>query len=129
MPGSAGTAAEGIPGPGAIRDLPTHKRPYECHEKGGKAKRARDIRNMKVVCIDTDFRMAGIREQLERGKVYEASFVFFNEDSGDPRLAVEWKSNCLNLEGFSEMDWFPTKNFVTIDVWRQKMLDDILSTI
>jgi len=24
---------------------------------------------MKVVCIDTNFRMAGIREQLEYGKV------------------------------------------------------------
>jgi hypothetical protein len=89
---------------------------------------------MKVVCIDTNFRMAGIREQLEYGKVYEASFVFFNEDSGNDKaptinyLPVEWESNYLNLEGFSEMDWFPTKNFVTIDVWRQKMLDEILST-
>ena len=78
---------------------------------------------MKVVCIDTNFRMAGIREQLEYGKVYEASFVFFNADSTNP---VEWESNYLNLEGFSEMDWFPTKNFVTLDVWRQKILNEIL---
>ena len=35
---------------------------------------------MKVVCIDTNFSMAGIRERLEYGKVYEASFVFFNEN-------------------------------------------------
>lgn len=72
---------------------------------------------MKVVCIDTNFRMAGIREELEYGKVYEASLVFFH---------VEWESNYLNLEGFSEIDWFPTKNFVTIDVWRQKILNEIL---
>jgi hypothetical protein len=94
---------------------------------------------MKVVCIDTNFRMAGIREQLEYGKVYEASFVFFigstltdpNDYSGNGRtnwLPVEWESNYLNLEGFSEIDWFPTKNFVTIDIWRQRMLDEILST-
>jgi hypothetical protein len=86
---------------------------------------------MKVVCIDTNFRMAGIREQLELGKVYEASFVFFNEDSGNGRtnwLPVEWESNYLNLEGFSEIDWFPTKNFVTQDIWRQKILNEILST-
>jgi hypothetical protein len=24
------------------------------------------------------------------------------------------------------MDWFPTKNFVTIDVWRQMILNEIL---
>jgi len=29
------------------------------------------------------------------------------------------------LEGFSEVDWFPTKNFVTLDVWRQKMLKEL----
>jgi hypothetical protein len=95
---------------------------------------------MKVVCIDTNFKMSGIREPLEYGKVYEASFVFFarrffpplcksNEDSGNGRtnyLPVEWESNYLNLEGFSEMDWFPTKNFVTIDVWRQMILNEIL---
>lgn len=84
---------------------------------------------MKVVCIDTDFNgtsygrfVPGLNSQLEWGKVYEASFVFYNEDS----KAVEWDRNFLNLEGFSEIDWFPTKNFVTIDVWRQKVLDEIL---
>lgn len=86
---------------------------------------------MKVVCIDTDFSMDGIREpydflnfKLEYGKVYEASFVFFNQDSKNP---VEWNKNYLNLEGFSELDWFPTKNFVTLDVWRQKVLDELIS--
>lgn len=91
---------------------------------------------MKVVCIDTNLtnKLGGapslkIKEPLEYGKVYEASFVFFNDDSGDGRtnwLPVEWESNYLNLEGFSEFDWFPTKNFVTLDVWRQKVLDEIL---
>ena len=88
-------------------------------------------KDMKVVCIDTDFSMDGIKtswiticEQLEYGKVYEASFVFFNQDSKNP---VEWNKNYLNLEGFSELDWFPTKNFVTLDVWRQKVLDELIS--
>ena len=26
---------------------------------------------------------------------------------------------------FSEFDWFPTKNFVTLDVWRQKILNQL----
>ena len=79
---------------------------------------------MKVVCIDINFtnKFGGdpilkLEEPLEYGKVYEASLVFFD--------AVEWDKNYLNLEGFSKMDWFPTKNFVTLDVWRQKMLDEI----
>ena len=67
--------------------------------------------------------MAGIREQLEYGKVYEASFVGNGRIHFEP---MEWGKNYLNLEGFSEMDWFPTKNFVTIDVWRQKILNEIL---
>lgn len=85
---------------------------------------------MKVVCIDTDFNgtsygrfVPGLNSQLEWGKVYEASFVFYNEDS----KAVEWDKNFLNLEGFSEVDWFPTKNFVTLDVWRQKVLNELIS--
>jgi hypothetical protein len=92
---------------------------------------------MKVVCIDTDFtnRLGGsptlkLEEPLEYGKVYEATFVFFDEDSRSGGMKVnsnpvEWNKNYLNLEGFSEMDWFPTKNFVTLDVWRQKMLKEL----
>jgi hypothetical protein len=41
------------------------------------------------------------------------------------REPVEWDKNILNLEGFSEFDWFPTKNFVTLDVWRQKILNQL----
>lgn len=84
---------------------------------------------MKVVCIDTNInKFAGnptlkLEDPLEWGKVYEASFVFFNQDSGN---AVEWDKNYLTLEGFNHLDWFPTKNFVTIDVWRQKILNEIL---
>ena len=87
---------------------------------------------MKVVCIDTDFTnvLAGrikLEEPLEYGKVYEASFVFYDEDSEGCMKAVEWDKNYLNLEGFSEADWFPTKNFVTLDVWRQKVLNELIS--
>ena len=84
---------------------------------------------MKVVCIDTNFtnKLGGaptlkLEEPLEYSKVYEASFVFFNEDSENP---VEWDKNYLHLEGFSEIDWFPTKNFVTLEVWREKILSEI----
>lgn len=83
---------------------------------------------MKVVCIDTNFtnKLSGaptlkLEEPLEYGKVCEASFVFFNEYSSP----VKWDNNYLYLEGFSEIDWFPTKNFVTLDVWRQKMLKEL----
>ena len=82
---------------------------------------------MKVVCIDTDIRnkLGGspslkLEEPLEYGKVYEGELIF-NIDG-----KTDWKNNYLNLDGFSELDWFPTKNFVTIDIWRQKILDEIL---
>ena len=77
---------------------------------------------MIVVCIDTNFTKWPIKKCiLEYGKVYEASFVLFNEDSSP----VEWNNNFLELEGFSEIDWFPTKNFVTLEVWREKILSEI----
>ena len=86
---------------------------------------------MKVICIDTDIRNklggspAALSEEqpLEYGKVYEASLVFYSEDSGNP---IEWNNNFLNLDGFSELDWFPTENFTTLDVWREKILSGIL---
>ena len=53
---------------------------------------------MKVVCIDTDFGMAGIREQLEWGKVYEASFVFYDEDSKGCMKAVAGIERYLDPE-------------------------------
>ena len=81
---------------------------------------------MKVVCIDTDIRnkLGGdptlkLEEPLEYGKVYEGELIF-NIDG-----KTDWKNNYLNLDGFSELDWFPTKNFVTLEVWRQKILSEI----
>ena len=81
---------------------------------------------MKVVCIDTDIRnkLGGdptlkLEEPLEYGKVYEGELIF-NIDR-----KTDWKNNYLNLDGFSELDWFPTKNFVTLEVWRQKILSEI----
>ena len=85
---------------------------------------------MKVVCIDIDIRnkLGGFpalseKQPLEYGKVYEASFIFYNEDS---RTSIEWKNNYLNLDGWSELDWFPTENFATLEVRREKILSEIL---
>ena len=82
---------------------------------------------MKVVCIDTDIRnnLGGSptlseEQSLEYGKVYEGELIF-NVDG-----KIEWENNYLNLNGWSEIDWFPTKNFVTLDVWREKILNEIL---
>lgn len=82
---------------------------------------------MKVICIDTDIRNklggspAALSEEqpLEYGKVYGGELIF-NIDG-----IVDWKNNYLNLDGFSELDWFPTKNFVTLEVWREKILSEI----
>lgn len=91
---------------------------------------------MKVVCIDTNFtnKLSGynndlfvwgyptlkLEEPLEYGKVYEGELIF-NIDG-----RTEWKNNYLKLDGFSELDWFPTKNFTTLDLWREKILSEIL---
>ena len=81
---------------------------------------------MKVVCIDTDIRnkLGGdptlkLEDPLEYGKVYEGELIF-NIDG-----KTDWKNNYLNLDGFSELDWFPTKNFVTLELWREKILSEI----
>ena len=75
---------------------------------------------MKVVCIDTNFtnKLGGdptlkLEEPLEYGKVYKGELIF-NIDG-----KTDWKNNYLNLDGFSELDWLPTKNFVTLEVWRE----------
>jgi hypothetical protein len=82
---------------------------------------------MKVVCIDTDIRnklggapSVGIKFTLEYGKVYEGELIFVIDGKAD------WENNYLNLDGCSELDWFPTKNFTTLDVWREKILSEIL---
>ena len=81
---------------------------------------------MKVVCIDTDIRnkLGGdptlkLEEPLEYGKVYEGELIF-NIDG-----KTDWKNNYLNLDGFSELDWFPTKYFVTLELWRENILSEI----
>jgi hypothetical protein len=82
---------------------------------------------MKVVCIDTDIRnkLGGsppVSEEkpLEYGKVYEGELIFVIAGK------TEWEKNYLNLDGWSELDWFPTENFTTLDVWREKILSEIL---
>ncbi len=82
---------------------------------------------MKVVCIDTDIKikfggnpyLSG--KPLEYGKVYQGELIF-NIDG-----KTEWEKNYLNLDGWNELDWFPTKNFVTLDVWREKILSEIVN--
>ena len=81
---------------------------------------------MIVICIDTDIRnkLGGdptlkLEEPLEYGKVYEGELIF-NIDG-----KTDWKNNYLNLDGFSELDWFPTKYFVTLELWREKILSEI----
>ena len=83
---------------------------------------------MKVVCIDTNIRnkSGDIRPprdpnlSLEYGKVYEGELIFVIDGK------TEWEKNYLNLDGWSELDWFPTENFTTLDLWREKILSEIL---
>ena len=82
---------------------------------------------MKVVCIDTDIRKKFYgdinlppKQPLEYGKVYEGELIFVIDGKAD------WKDNYLNLDGWSELQWFPTENFTTLDVWREKILSEIL---
>lgn len=77
---------------------------------------------MKVVCID-NITYPG----LEVGKIYEAELIFFIKDGDNKSISeVDWKDNFLNLKGFSEIDWFSTSNFVTLDKWREIVLDNLL---
>lgn len=39
---------------------------------------------------------------------------------------ADWENNYLNLDGWSELYWFPTENFTTLDSWREKILSGIL---
>ena len=74
---------------------------------------------MKVVCIDTNIKNKP-NLSLEYGKVYEGELIFVIDEK------TEWEKNYLNLDGWSELDWFPTENFTTLDVWREKILSEIL---
>ena len=75
---------------------------------------------MKVVCFDNSE-----YPDLEVGKVYEADFIFHLADDfgGKP---LDWGKNYFNIKGFSTIDWFHTKYFMTLDEWRQKQLDNLL---
>jgi len=71
---------------------------------------------MKVVCINNES-----HPQLEVGKVYTSELIFYISDE-----PIEWKNNYLNLEGFSDIDWFHTDNFVTIEEWREMQIDKLI---
>jgi hypothetical protein len=72
---------------------------------------------MRVVCID---KMN--YPELEVDKIYEAYLIFHIKDE-----PVDWKNNYLNLKGFSEIDWFPTSHFMSIEVWREWRINKILN--
>jgi hypothetical protein len=72
---------------------------------------------MRVVCID---KMN--YPELEVDKIYEADLIFHIKDE-----PVDWKNNYLNLKGFSEIDWFPTSHFMSIEVWREWRINKILN--
>ena len=72
---------------------------------------------MKVVCIDRIN-----YPELEIGKIYEADLIFFLKDIDEP---MDFDKNFFNLEGFSEIDWFPTSHFMTLDKWREIKLSQI----
>ncbi len=75
---------------------------------------------MKVVCFDNSE-----YPHLEVGKAYEVELIFHLTDDfgGKP---IDWENNYFNIKGFSTIDWFHTKYFMTIDEWRQKQLDSLL---
>jgi len=77
--------------------------------------------DLKVICVNNSQ-----HQQLIVGQVYEANLVFFLKDGYDKVSEIDWKNNYLNLKGFSEIDWFSTEFFVTLDVWRQMQIDKIL---
>lgn len=75
--------------------------------------------DLKVVCTDNSK-----HPQLVINKIYEANLIFYI-DSGDRPTTQDWDKNFINIKGYSEIDWFETKYFVTIDDWRQKQLEQI----
>lgn len=75
--------------------------------------------NLKVVCMDNSE-----YPKIEINKIYDADLIFYLESDGKP-TPQDWNKNFLNIKGFSEIDWFSTKYFVTIDEWRQIQLDKI----
>lgn len=81
---------------------------------------------MKLVCIDkTNNPM--FSSDLEIGKIYDGDFVFYLKDeiSEEFNIAMEWEKNYFNLKGFSELDWFPTSHFITLERWREEKLNEL----
>jgi len=71
---------------------------------------------MKVICVDNQK-----YPELEVNKPYSASFIFFIEGEG----FAAWNKNMLNIEGQSEMNWYETKYFIQMDVWREEQLKQL----
>ncbi len=75
---------------------------------------------MNVVCINNE-----IYPQLKVGTVYKAAVIFWLKEEGGIS-EIDWKKNYLNLEGFSEIDWFSTDYFVTMDKWREMQINQLI---
>lgn len=75
---------------------------------------------MNVVCINNS-----AYKELEVGKVYKATVIFFLTDGNNEITEIEWEKNYLNLEGYSEIDWFETKYFARMSDWRKMQLEKI----
>ena len=79
---------------------------------------------MKVVCINSDLKdekfLSDFSGKLEIGKVYEGDIIFNIDGVSD------YENNYLTINGFGIANWFPTKNFITLEEWREKQLDRLL---
>lgn len=95
---------------------------------------------MKVVCIENPsvYGDTKILKDIEVGKVYEATLIFVFDKgvvqrsyvSGSPGIpekaaSADWYNNYFNIEGFSDIEWFPTKYFTTLDEWRETQLNKL----
>jgi hypothetical protein len=77
---------------------------------------------MKIVCIENPSvdGATQILKGIEVGKTYEGNLIFHFDNGKN-----DWKSNYFNIEGFSEVEWFPTKYFTTLDEWRETQLNKL----
>jgi hypothetical protein len=74
---------------------------------------------MRVVCIDNC-----IYPELEVGKIYQAKVIFFLQEEGGIS-ELDWKDNYLTLDGYTEIDWYKTEYFITIDKWRDLQIKQL----
>ena len=77
---------------------------------------------MNVVCVDNS-----IYPELQVGKVYKARVVFFLSEGNNEITEFEWEKNYLNLEGYTDIDWFKKDYFIKMDKWRDSRLNQLIN--